>query len=154
MTPEELEATKEAFLAAYAKYGAVGKACDVARIHRSTIYRWLEHDETFSLRHGQAREEYNDLLRTEIRRRAHDGTLKPVFQGGVKVGSIREYSDTLLIFEAKARMPEYREKQQVEISGQLDITTLAAEADARFYSFLAAAASTAVLGEPDGGAEG
>lgn len=122
LTPEEIERAKETFLADYAAYGNVGHACDKARIHRSTFYRWQEHDETFSLRHEQAKADYCDSLRHEIARRGRDGVLKPVFQGGVKIGSIREFSDTLLIFEAKRHMPEYRDKLQLEQSGQVTVS--------------------------------
>jgi hypothetical protein len=122
LTLGEIEQAKASFLADYAKHGNVGHACDMARIHRSTIYRWLEHDEEFLMLHHQAREDYCDSLRHEIYRRAHTGVLKPVYQGGKKVGQVREYSDTLLIFESKARMPEYREKVQLEQTGQVTVS--------------------------------
>jgi hypothetical protein len=68
---------------------------------------------------------------------------------------VRKYSDTLLIFLLKgARPAKYRERQQVEVSGQLDINTLAAEADAKFHSFVAAVALAPVLGQSDASAEG
>ncbi|MGZ6360319.1 MAG: hypothetical protein ACXWP0_01390 [Ktedonobacterales bacterium] len=154
LTPEEHAAAQETFLAAYAMYGNMKAACDKAHIHRSTAYRWLEHDEAFSLRHEQAKQDYCDSLRHEIVRRARDGVLKPVYQGKEQVGTVREYSDVLLIFEAKRHMPEYREKQQVEISGSLDVNSLAAEADAKFSAFLAASTATPILAKPDASAEG
>ncbi len=126
LTQEEHAVAQETFLATYAKHGNVKAACDTAGISRTTVYRWLEHDETFSLRHEQAKADYCDSLRHEIHRRAHDGVLKPVYQRGEKVGAIREYSDTLLIFQAKARMPEYREKVEVEQKGVVDMGTLVA----------------------------
>ena len=118
LTPEQIEVAKEAFIAHYARYGNVGTACDKAAISRTTFYRWQEHDETFGFAYEQAKADYCDTLRHEIRRRAHDGVLKPVYQRGEKVGSIREYSDTLLIFEAKARMPEYRDKVDITSGGK------------------------------------
>lgn len=48
-------------------------------------------------------EEGTDLLEDEAQRRARDGTQKPIYQGGKKVGIVNEYSDTLLIFLLKAR---------------------------------------------------
>jgi hypothetical protein len=45
------------------------------------------------------------LLEDEAKRRACNGVLKPVFQGGKKVGVVREYSDTLLIFLLKCWHP-------------------------------------------------
>ena len=40
-------------------------------------------------------------LETEAWRRAVKGTKKPVYQGGKKVGTITEYSNTLLMFLIK-----------------------------------------------------
>ena len=45
-------------------------------------------------------------MELEARRRAVKGTDKPVFQRGEQVGTIREYSDTLLMFLLKANKPE------------------------------------------------
>lgn len=117
LTPEEVTAAKGAFLDAYALHGNVGAACEAARIHRATIYRWLEHDETFALLYQQAKAEYDDLVREEIDRRARRGWTETVYQLAKRAGSVRKYSDALLIFQAKARMSEYREKAQVELSG-------------------------------------
>lgn len=58
------------------------------------------------------------MLEREAFRRAHTGTLKPIYQGGEKVGSVREYSDTLMIFLLKGARPQkYRENHKVEVSG-------------------------------------
>ncbi len=174
---KERAIAQEAFLAAFAETGIITTSAEEAGIDRTTVYEWQEHDERFSLRFNEARERSNDYLRAEIYRRAVEGVEEPLVSNGHLVYEyepllndagepllddkgkpimkrsaqikLRKYSDTLLIFHAKARMPEYREKQQVELSGQLDINGLAAEADARFYSFLAATGATSVLGEPD-----
>jgi hypothetical protein len=141
LTPEEHAKAQAVFLAEYAKRGNVAAGCQKAGISRTTVYRWLEHDEDFSLRHEQAKADYCDRLRNEIDRRAHDGVLKPVYQSGFKVGSIREYSDTLLIFQAKAKMPEYREKVQVEQSGQVSVQhDVSQNAAAALYATLFVAA--------------
>lgn len=58
-----------------------------------------------------------ERMENEARRRAVEGTLRPVFHGGAQVGEVREYSDTLLIFLLKAHDPKYRDKQQIEYSG-------------------------------------
>lgn len=55
----------------------------------------------------------------EMYRRAVHGTTKPVYQGGQKVGAIKEYSDTLLIFMLKAHKPDmYRETVRSELTGK------------------------------------
>jgi len=58
------------------------------------------------------------LVREEIDRRARRGWSETVYQLAKRAGTVRKYSDTLLMFHAKARMPEYRDKQQVELSGK------------------------------------
>lgn len=122
LTAEEHAEAQRVFLAEYGKYGNVTDGCKKAGISRTTVYRWQEHDETFGLQFNQAKETYCDSLRHEIHRRAHTGVSKPIYQGGKRVGYVREFSDTLLIFEAKARMPEYRDKLQVEQSGQVSVS--------------------------------
>ncbi len=77
--------------------------------------------------------------------------MKPVYQQGVKVGTVKEYSDTLLIFQAKAHMPEYREKVQVEQSGAVKVQhDIPANPTAALYATLFVAA----LGAPDTSSEG
>ncbi len=112
---------KEAFLAAYAKCGNLSRAAKLAGCNRNQHYRWLEepaYSEAFDAAHEQA----CDGLEEEARRRAVKGTLKPVYQGGERVGVIRQFSDTLLIFLMKGAMPEkYRER--MDVKGTVDTTS-------------------------------
>lgn len=101
---------QEAVLAILAATGNVSKACESCGVGRRTYYHWLE-DPAFAQRVADAKEEAADALEAEARRRAHDGTSKPVYQGGKLVGHVQEYSDTLLIFLLKGCRPEkYRER--------------------------------------------
>lgn len=85
---------------------------------RQAVHQWLEHDADFSVLYEQAKEHAKDIVRAEIHRRAVEGWDEPVFYKGRATGSIRKFSDTLLIFRAKALMPdEYRERQAIEHSG-------------------------------------
>ena len=122
LTDADRAIAKAAFLEAYAKTGIVRPAAEIAGVSRQTVYEWQEHDEAFTIGFNQARQAADDAIRAEIHRRAIEGIDKPVYQGGRMVGTIREYSDTLLIFQAKARMPEYRDKQQIEHTGELAIS--------------------------------
>ncbi len=64
-------------------------------------------------------------LEDEARRRAYDGWLEPVFHKGVKVGTVRKFSDTLLIVLLKAHKPEkYRENIKMDVSGDLNVSAL------------------------------
>ena len=54
-----------------------------------------------------------DTMERELYRRAVEGVDKPVFHQGDEVATIREYSDTLLIFGLKGARPEkYRERTE------------------------------------------
>lgn len=101
---------QDAVLAILSATGNVSKACEACGVGRRTYYHWLE-DPAFVQRVTDAKDEAADALEAEARRRAHDGTSKPVYQGGRLVGYVQEYSDTLLIFLLKGCRPEkYRER--------------------------------------------
>lgn len=116
LTPRERGTTKGHFLKAYAADQTVSEACDAAGISRTTFYEWLEKDPEFSILYHQAKERADDSLRAEIRRRGKEGWDEDVYQLGKYAGKVRKYSDVLLMFQAKARMPEYREKQQLDLT--------------------------------------
>lgn len=135
MSKEERVRVQEIFLQAFSMTANVRAACMKAGISRNTVYEWAEHDESFSLLYKQAELDANDLIRGELFRRAVQGYEKPVVSMGRQV-FVREevngktiekplmekvYSDSLLSLLAKARMPEFRDKQQVEHSGSIDV---------------------------------
>ncbi len=107
---------KELFLDSFAENANVMLSARAAGIDRSTVYKWLEHDQDFSLAFNLAKENAKDVLRAEIKRRAVDGWDEEVYQLGHYAGTVRKYSDTLLIFQAKMLMPEYRDKSQIDIT--------------------------------------
>ncbi len=120
LTPEERLRLQDAVLEAYADKGTIRAACIKVGIHRSTFYDWQEKDETFSFRFKQAQALYDESLRDEINRRAKEGWLEPLVSAGQRLGTVRKYSDTLLIFHSKMRMPEYREKTQVDMTATVN----------------------------------
>ena len=61
---------------------------------RRTAYYHRNADTTFAAAWDSACDEAADILEAEARRRAVEGTLRPVYQGGRHVGDIREYSDS------------------------------------------------------------
>lgn len=141
MSAKRRQEAQAAFLTAYAETGIITSAAAAANISRQCVYEWQEHDETFSLRFHEAEAIANDVLRAEIHRRAVAGWDEPVYQLAKFAGTVRKYSDTLLIFEAKRRMPEYRDKVDVKATIQGGIThdiNLAhdAEASAHANAFL------------------
>ncbi|SRR6266566_7931069 len=123
-TPKKRLSTKQKqrlFLEVFAENANVLLSARAAGINRSTVYEWLEHDEDFFFAFNQAKEDAKDVLRAEIYRRGHDGVEERVFQQGMLIDVVRKYSDTLLIFHAKALMPEYREKQQLDVTNHMQV---------------------------------
>jgi len=106
---------KRAYLAALSETGNKSRATEIAGIDRSTPYtkQWLEDSE---FQEGVHRAEHMaaDLLEEEARRRAVDGVSEPVgWYRGTAGGTVRRYSDTLLIFLLKGARPDkYRERME------------------------------------------
>jgi len=110
-----------AFLRAFARCGNVLRAAQAAAVGRRTVYTWLEEDAAFKRLYDEAHEDAIDRLEEEARRRAHDGVLEPVYQGGRKVGAIKKYSDALLVFLLKGKRPDtFRERTEVSVRATLE----------------------------------
>jgi len=110
---------REQFLTELAETANVRAAAAKTKIARGTWYDLRARDAEFKALWDQAVELGTEALEDEAVRRAHQGTEKPVFYQGKRCGTVREYSDTLLIFMLKARRPEkYRDNSAVEISGK------------------------------------
>ena len=82
---------------------------------RTNHYEWLAKDVDGATGYAAKFEEADataiDVLEKEARRRAVGGTEEPVYYQGVEVGTVRRYSDTLLIFLMKGNNPEkYRDR--------------------------------------------
>jgi hypothetical protein len=102
------------FLEALRETGHVGQAARKSRCCARTLFRHRLADAAFATAWEAALQEAMDtVLEPEAVRRAVTGVEKPVYQGGEKVGTIREYSDTLLIFLLKGGKPaKYRERHE------------------------------------------
>lgn len=86
-------------------------------VSRQAVYALRASDHEFSRAWEDAYEAGTDVYEDEVKRRAIDGTEKPVFYQGEIVGHIREYSDTLLIVALKGRRPEkYRERVTIDVN--------------------------------------
>lgn len=82
------------------------------------MYAQRKDDPDFAQDWADALDTAADVMEHEAFRRAVKGTIKPVYQNGKLVGSIKEYSDTLLIFLLKAARPEkYRERTETRHTG-------------------------------------
>lgn len=118
------------FLKELARKGNVTVACDKAKIDRTWAYEVRNQDPEFAQAWDVALEEATERLEAEARRRAADGVLEPIYYQGKRVGSVRKYSDTLLIFLLKAHAPDkYRERSSIEHEGDLTIRVEYADTD-------------------------
>ena len=120
----------------------MSKAAGEAGISRCTPYDYREKHPEFAIAWAEAEATACDALELEARRRAHDGTDKPVIYKGELMGvwidpttgaivnrdtanaqqiplTVKEYSDTLLIFLLKAHRPDkFRDNSKVELTGK------------------------------------
>lgn len=135
ISPEEKAAIQATFLESFACMANVSVACEVAGVHRATIYRWLHDDESFAERWNEAEQKANDVLRREAWRRAVEGTSEYVISMGRMIKddngeplTVKKYDTPLLMMLMRARMPEYREKSQMDLNatGNLNVNQVSA----------------------------
>ena len=116
----ELNLKQRAFLAAFAELGSVRGAALAARVARRSDYYWLTQPH-YAAAFREARQEAFDTLMAEAWHRGVEGVEVPLFYQGKmcferefdahtgqmrtthKPLTIRNYSDTLLMFVAKGR---------------------------------------------------
>ena len=94
------------FLKSLTETCSVRTSVKLAGISRSTAYRAREADAKFAEDWDDAVDDAVDNLEAEARRRALHGIEEPVFYLGKQVGTIRRYSDSLIMFLLKAYRPE------------------------------------------------
>lgn len=112
------ETKKARFLKLLAERGVVGHACAEVGIDRVTAYEWRQKDSAFAAKWAKALEDSTDTLEAEAWRRAQEGTKRPVYQGGRRVGYVQEYSDDLMKFLLRAHHPRrFAELSRTEHSG-------------------------------------
>lgn len=70
----------------------------------------------FEERYQAAYSVFKDKINREVYNRAVFGTPRPIFYKGEVVGRVAECSDRMLEMLAKRHMPEYREKQQLDVN--------------------------------------
>lgn len=119
---EDLTSKKDAFLKAMAECGDVRHSASCAGINRRRVYEWRETDEDFAKDWDAAIEDVCDQAEAEVIRRGVKGILKPVFHLGKKVASVREFSDTLLMFYLNGRRSEVFARTRHIHSGSLTLT--------------------------------
>ena len=121
LTPKKRPVWVDAFLQHVSLRGNVTEACETAKISRGTPYAFRDDNEWFGQLWEEADKKATDRLVAEGWRRAQAGVSEPVFYKGEECGTVQKYSDTLLIFLAKARDPEkYRERHDIKATVELE----------------------------------
>lgn len=110
---------KDQFLDILEQTANVTRAAEAIGMARRYMYEIREKDPEFKAKWDKAVELGTDALEDEAIRRASEGWDEPVFYQGVQCGYVRRFSDTLLIFQLKARRPEkYSNTNKVELTGK------------------------------------
>jgi hypothetical protein len=121
-------AVEAEFLKSMALGWSVSKSAWTAGISSITAYQWkrdslasLREDgsyaDDFCVRWDAAYEDGVDVLEDAAHRRAVHGVEKPVYQQGVMVGTVTEYSDTLLGLALRGKKPARYNTERHELSG-------------------------------------
>lgn len=119
---------EEAFLDGLREGWSIKKSAWAVPIASSTAWAWRYKSEAtkqedgsytddFYPRWRQAEQDGVDRLEDEATRRGVEGVEKPVYQGGVLVGTVTEYSDTLLNLKLRGKRPEVYNTERHEMSG-------------------------------------
>jgi hypothetical protein len=109
--PEISDTKKRRFLAAFAHLGQREAAAASVGIDSRTHRYWMQKDLVYAEGFKRAEAFVADRIEDEIFRRGIGGWEDPVYWQGAQVGTIRRYSDTLLIFAAKGAMPaKYKDR--------------------------------------------
>lgn len=103
---ELMSQTKSQFIDVLAQSGNVTVACKACKVARSTAYYWRSQDEDFAAAWEGALAEATDKLAFEARRRALEGVEEVRYFKGEPIGTIRRYSDALLMFLLRAYRPD------------------------------------------------
>ena len=100
-----MDKAKSHFIQVLSETGNVTAACQQCSVARSTAYYWRNNDQSFAEAWENAISESTDRLALEARRRALDGVEEIRYFKGEPVGTIRRYSDALLMFLLRAYRP-------------------------------------------------
>lgn len=109
-------AKTETFLSVLQETGNVSAAARMAKVSRASAYERRRVDKDFKQAWAQALEGALDDLEEALRQRALEGTDKPIYYAGKRVGDIKSYNDNLGMFLLRAR----RKGVFGEVSGDAD----------------------------------
>ncbi|WP_374137227.1 MULTISPECIES: hypothetical protein [unclassified Sphingomonas] len=111
-----ITARRATFLQHLAKNANVSKSAKLAGVSTSALYEHRAKTAAFASQWDAAIAEALDELEQLVIERAKRGVAKPVFYAGKKVGTVRNYSDTLAMFMLKAKRPEVYARLHAEVA--------------------------------------
>lgn len=107
---------RSAYLKVLSQTGNRQLACEACNIKPRFIKDLEARDEDFAAEVAEAKEQAKERLEGEAYRRAVIGVEEPVFQGGIRVGTVRKYSDGLLGKLLEANDPRF--SSRVRMTGE------------------------------------
>lgn len=110
------EEKKQAFIEIYRQNGLVQRSAKTIGVSPPTIANHRKKDPTFDMACQMAYKDYCESLEREAYRRAVEGVPEAVFYQGIHIADKLVYSDRLLELKLKRHMPEYRERQSIDMS--------------------------------------
>jgi len=100
---------RRAFLKHYARYGSISAAATYCRIATSTATLYRDTNPDFAQEMMDALDEHRARIERAIYERGVEGVEEPRFNATGQIGTVRKYSDQLLLAYAKRHISEYRE---------------------------------------------
>lgn len=110
---------KQKFLDHYRLTGLYYMSAGVAGVSGQTVRHHIQNDKEFGAAAEQAMQDWLDEAELKIMSRAIDGVEEPVIGGKNRdeiVAHVKRYSDGLASQLLRAKRPEYREKQQIDMN--------------------------------------
>jgi hypothetical protein len=127
MTTEQRNEAMAVFLESLCKDPNISLACDRAGIIRDTAYKWRDKYKEFAKGWEDAIERTRDTARSSIYQRAIIGWEEPVTSMGKVVYDqdgnplmLHKWSDALANTYAKANLPEFKDKQSIDLNATLN----------------------------------
>ena len=106
----------EVFLRAYSKTGRKQDSALLAGVSCRTVQKWREEFPDFEERFQIAHEQWRDILKAEVYRRAVEGWEEPVYQKGECIGYVRKFDSNLLMFAMKQADASYKDRQETNVN--------------------------------------
>src|SRR5687767_1924717 len=105
----KMHARMRRFLTVFEKVKMISKACEIARVSRSSVLQWRKADREFSRAYEEIDSSIGEALEAESFRRGVLGVERDVRWQGSVVGTEVVYSDALLMQALRARHPAFKE---------------------------------------------